>query len=107
VPMGALWGHLIAMNRTAYDALDEQTRAILDGLGTEYLVKYSALVTRQTDEVLAKWKDMGVEVIPFPREELMKAAASEAVAKVRAEWIEKASRTGLPAQEIADQLTLR
>lgn len=107
VPMGALWGHLIAMNREAYDGLDEQTRAIIDGLGTEYLVEYSAAVTRMTEDVKAKWKEMGVEIIPFPRDELVRAAQSDLVQKVRAEWIAKAAQTGLPAEEIAAELQLQ
>lgn len=86
---------------------DEVAKCVIDGPGTEYPVTCSALVTRQADAVPAKWKTTGVEVIPFPRGEPMKAAASEAVAEVRAERIAKAARTGLPVQEIAGQRTLR
>jgi TRAP-type C4-dicarboxylate transport system substrate-binding protein len=103
--MGALWGHLIAMNRDAYEALDDETRAVIDGLGTEYLVEYSAAVKKQTREVKELWaSEMGVEVISFPREELVAAAQSEQVQRVRAAWIEKAAQTGLPAAEIAAEL---
>ena len=107
LPLGALWGHLITMNREAYDALDEQTQAILVGLGSEYLVEYSAQVAIQTEEIKRKWKDMNVEVIPFPLSDIVTAAASDDVQAVRAEWIKKASATGLPAAEIAAELQLK
>ena len=39
-PLGANWGHYIAVNLESYEKLDDQTRAILHGLGREYLVEY-------------------------------------------------------------------
>ncbi len=107
IPFGAIWGHLIAMNRQAYMRLDEQSRAILDGLGSEYLVEYVKQADIQTAAIKAQWKKTGVEIVPFPAAELAKAAKSEKVAKVRAEWIEKASKTGLPAAELAAELELK
>lgn len=105
IPLGASWGHLIAMNREAYEKLDPQTKAAIDAVGKAYLLEYSAQVDLMTRSVEKLWKtEMGVKMIPFPREELMKAAQSPEVKKIRAEWIKKASQTGLPAQDIADEL---
>ncbi|MCB1741413.1 MAG: C4-dicarboxylate TRAP transporter substrate-binding protein [Gammaproteobacteria bacterium] len=101
VTLGASWGHLIAMNRNSYEKLDEQTRAILEGLGREYVVEYVKVLHQLTDQILAEWKSSGIEVIPFPDEPIAKAARSEGVQSVRAEWVKKASATGVPAAEMA------
>jgi len=101
LPLGANWGHFIAMNRDSYDALDEQTRAILDGLGREYVVQYVNVLTRLTEEILADWKKSGVTVMPFPAGPVAKAVRSEAVQKIQQDWIDRASKSGLPAAEIA------
>lgn len=107
IRLGALWGHLIAMNLDAYKKLDEQSRAAIDTVGTAYLVKYSTQVDLQTQNVKKLWKDkLGVKIIPFAHEDLVKASQSDAVKEVRKKWIEKAGATGLPAQDIADELEL-
>ena len=41
VPIGASFGHMITMNLNSYKKLDEQTRAIIDGLGREYAMRYT------------------------------------------------------------------
>jgi TRAP-type C4-dicarboxylate transport system substrate-binding protein len=102
IKLGAGWGHLIAMNRKSYEKLDPQTRAILEGLGREYVIEYVNVLDDLTQKILADWKKTGVEVIPFPDDVMAKASRSEGVQSVRKEWVKKASETGLPAQEIAD-----
>ena len=101
--LGASWGHLVAMNRKSYDSLDPQTRAILDGLGKEYLVEYVAVLDKMTQQILAEWKTKtGVKIIPFPKEPIAKAAKSEGVQEVRKEWIKKAAATGLATDDIVE-----
>lgn len=107
IPFGAIWGHLIAMNRQAYMRLDEPSRAILDGIGNEYIVEYVKQTDIQTAAVKQQWKTTGVQIVPFPASELAKVLKHEKVAKVRAEWIEKASKTGLPAASLAAELELK
>lgn len=102
ITLGASWGHFIAMNRASYDKLDPQSRAIIDGLGTEYLVEYVSVLHKLTDSILADWKKTGVQVIPFPKDVIANATKSEGVQNVRKEWIKKASAAGLPAEEIAE-----
>lgn len=98
--LGASWGHLITMNRNSYNKLDEVTRAILEGIGSEYLVKYANLMEIDTGRVKDTWKKkMGVTIVPFPREDVAKASESELVQNVRKEWIEKAKKQGLAAAE--------
>jgi len=102
ITLGASWGHFIAMNRASYDKLDPQTRAILDGLGKEYLVEYVAVLDKLTEKILAEWKKTGMHVIPFPKDVIAKAAKSDGVQNVRKEWIKKANAAGLPGEEIAE-----
>lgn len=101
-PLGANWGHFIAMNRESYEALDEKTRAILDGLGREYVIQYVNILYNLTDEILEEWKKTGVEVLPFPEQAVAEAVASEGVQEARQEWIKRASETGVPAAEMAE-----
>lgn len=107
IKLGAGWGHLIAMNHKSYDKLDPQTRAILEGLGREYVIEYVNVLEDLTKKILADWKKTGVEVIPIPDEVMAKASQSEGVQSVRKEWIAKATATGLPGQEIADYFAFK
>jgi TRAP-type C4-dicarboxylate transport system substrate-binding protein len=91
------------MNRESYDSLDAQTRAILDGLGKEYLVEYVAVLDKQTQDILAEWKTKtGVKIIPFPQEPIAKATQSAGVQEVRQEWIKKAHAVDLPTDDIVE-----
>lgn len=101
-PLGANWGHFIAMNRESYDSLDEQTRAILDGLGREYVIQYVNTLYDLTDQILEEWKDTGVEVIAFPEQAMAEAVESEGVQQARQEWIQRAGEMGLPSAEMAE-----
>lgn len=102
VPLGANWGHFIAMNRGSYDSLDDQSKAIVDGLGKEYLIHYVNVLTKLTEEIQAEWKTKGVKIMPFPLEPFAKAANSDAVKKIQQDWVDRASKTGLPAAELAE-----
>lgn len=107
VPLGANWGHFIAMNRDSFDALDDQTKAILVGLGKEYLVHYVNTLYRLTDEILDQWKKTGVKIMPFPTAPFAKAVESDAVQKIRKDWVERASKSGLPAAQLADYFAFK
>jgi len=104
VPLGASFGHMLTMNLDSYNKLDEQTRAIVDGLGAEYTVEYAVQLDITTDKVLDGWAEKGVEVIPFPREQLAKVIDNDGIQKVRQEWIERAKALGVPAEKIAAEL---
>lgn len=101
-PLGANWGHYIAMNRESFAKLDEQSQAILRGLGREYLVEYVNTLYNLTDQILEEWKDMGITVLPFPEEAVAKAVNSEGVQEVRKQFVERASQSGLPAAEMVE-----
>ena len=104
VPLGASFGHLLTMNLDSYNGLDDQTRAVVDGLGAEYSVEYAIELDVTIDKVREGWADKGVEVIAFPRDELVAVIDDEGVQKVRQEWIERAKALGVPAEKIASEL---
>jgi len=99
VPIGASFGHLIAMNLNSYKKLDDQTRAVLDGLGREYAMRYTVDLDVLTKKILAGWKQKGVTVIHMPKNAFDKVIDFPAVKAVREKWIEKAKAAGLTADE--------
>jgi TRAP-type transport system periplasmic protein len=107
VPIGASFGHMIVMNLNSYKKLDDQTRAIIDGLGREYAMRYTVTLDVLTEKILAGWKKKGVTITHLPKNSLDKALEFPAVKAVRAKWIEKAKAAGLTAEQanaIADDL---
>lgn len=107
VPFGANWGHIFAMNRKSFDALDAQSKSILVGLGKEFLVHDANVSDEMTNKVLAEWKKSGIKIMPFPAAPMAKAVQSKAVQKIRKEWIERADKAGLPGQKIADYFAFK
>lgn len=105
VPFGASFGHLLAMNLDSYNNMDEETRAVVDQLGKDYLDKYSSMLAEDDARVRELWKgDLGVEVVAFPGDELIALVNDPKVQAVRDEWIEKAKTVDLPVEEIVQSL---
>ncbi|WP_412558043.1 C4-dicarboxylate TRAP transporter substrate-binding protein [Thalassospira sp. MIT1370] len=104
IPLGASFGHLIAMNLDTYNAMDDATRAVVDKLGQEYADAYNDELEKTIKDVRAGWPAKGVEVIQFPKEELVSVIKDERIQAVRQEWIARAEAAGLPAQEIVSEL---
>ncbi|MCA0922555.1 C4-dicarboxylate TRAP transporter substrate-binding protein [Pseudooceanicola nanhaiensis] len=101
IPLGASFGHLLAMNLDTYNGMDDETKAVVDQLGKDYLVEYARVLDEDAARVRELWKgDLGVEVIPFPEEELLSVIDDAGVQGVRQEWIDKANAAGVPAEEI-------
>jgi len=105
VPIGASFGHMIAMNRKSYEKLDPQTRAILEGLAREYTVKYAVQMQIMTDQIVQGWKKKGVTVITLPPDEFAKLVDFPAVKAVREKWISRAKALGVPADKIVEELS--
>jgi len=103
-PFGASFGHIITMNRKSYDAMDDNTRTVIDGLGQEYAMQYATELAIQTEKILADWKEKGVTVIDFPTSEAAELVKDPGVQEVRKTWIEKANALGLPGETIAAEL---
>jgi TRAP-type C4-dicarboxylate transport system substrate-binding protein len=101
IPLGASFGHLLAMNLDTYNSMDDETKAVVDQLGKDYLIEYSRVLDEDAARVRELWKgDLGVNVVEFPTQELMGAIGDAGVQGVRQEWIDKATAAGLPADEI-------
>jgi len=103
-PFGASFGHIITMNRKSYDAMDANTKAIIDGLGQEYAMQYAVELAVQTKKILEGWKAKGVKVIEFPVDQAAALVKDPSVQKVRKTWIDKANALGLPGADIAAEL---
>lgn len=105
MPLGASFGHLLAMNLDAYQGMDEETRAVVDQLGKDYLAEYIRELDIDTANVLELWKgELGVEIIEFPDEDLIALAEDPKVQAVREEWIAKAEAAGLDPAPIVSEL---
>jgi len=110
VPIGASFGHMIVMNLKSYNALDPQTKAIIDGLGREYAMRYTVTLDVLTEKILAGWKKKGVTVTKLPASSLDAALKDPGIQAVRQKWVAKAKATGLTAeqtQDIVDQIENR
>lgn len=103
-PFGASFGHLVAMNRKSFDAMPDDVKAIVEGLGQEYAMRYAVDLEMQIAEVLEGWKSSGVTVIDFPVEDAAALVKDAGVQEIRKTWIEKANAAGLPGDAIAAEL---
>ena len=105
IPFGASFGHLLAVNLDTYNAMDEETRAILDQLGKDYMVEYGRMLTADEKRVRDLWEgDLNVTVTSFPTDQLKAIIEDPKVKAVREEWQAKAEAAGLPVEEIVSDL---
>lgn len=105
MPFGASFGHILAMNLDSYNALDDETRAIIDQLGMDYMEEYASMLEADATNVRDLWKgELGVTVHDFPGEELTALVDDERVQAVREEWQAKAAAADLPVDEIVGKL---
>ena len=110
VPIGASFGHMITMNLKSYNALDPQTKAILDGLGREYAMRYTVTLDELTQKILAGWKKKGVTVTHLPANSLDEAAKDAGRAGGAAEVDRQGQGRRLDrrqAQDIVDEIESR
>lgn len=105
VPFGASFGHIIAMNLDSYNGMDDETRAIVDQLGKDYLQEYSDMLEEAETSAREAWKgDLGVTVTAFSEDELTGLVDDEGVQAVREEWKQKATAVELPVDVIVNKL---
>jgi TRAP-type transport system periplasmic protein len=108
VPFGASFGHILAMNLDAYNALDDETRAVVDQLGKDYLVEYNRLLGEHAAHVRELWAgELAVKVSDFPLGELEALVSDPKVQAVREEWIAKARAVDLPLDGILSDLSFK
>lgn len=104
IPLGASFGHLIAMNLESFNGMDAETQAVVEKLGHDYAKNYADELDKTISMVRAGWADKGVEVIQFPKEELTAVIGDERIQNVRKEWLKRATAAGVPADEVAAEL---
>ena len=97
VPMGASWGHIIAINLDKYNALSDEHKALLETLKYDHLEEMLRLFRAKEEELVKKWaEDKSVEIIEFPAEEFLKATLeSPLVQNVRNSWKGRAVAAGM------------
>ncbi|WP_167591594.1 C4-dicarboxylate TRAP transporter substrate-binding protein [Jiella endophytica] len=106
VPFGASFGHILAMNLDSYNGLDDETRAVIDKLGMDYMEEYAQMLEADETNVQEAWKGkLGVTVSDFPKEQIRPLIEDKRVQAVRKEWEDKAKAAGLPVDEIVSKLT--
>jgi TRAP-type C4-dicarboxylate transport system substrate-binding protein len=110
VPMGASWGHIIAMNTDVYDSLTPKEKEVIDGMKEDYLDELLRLFGEAETRIRKEWADTGkVEVIEFPKDEFLKATlGNEKVQAVRNSWAGRAEAAGMPADQakkVVEELT--
>lgn len=103
IPFGSSYGQFIVMNLKKYNALDEETRNILDSIGEENAQNFVDSLNILADKVRSGWKDKGVEYIPFPADGLKDVLQDEGIQKLRQAWIKRATKAGIPGNEIAKE----
>ena len=103
-PFGASFGHLVAMNRKSFEGMPDDVKAIVEGLGQEYAMRYAVDLEVQIAEVLKGWKEAGVTVMDFPVDKAAALVDNPGVQDIRKTWIKKANAAGLPGEEIAGEL---
>lgn len=105
VPMGASWGHIIAMNNDVYNSLSPEHQKIIDGIKRDHLDELLKRFRAAEERIVNEWKEKGtVELIEFPDDVFLEATlGNEKVQAVRASWKERAVAAGMPA-ESADKV---
>lgn len=101
VPLGASWGHIIAMNMDKYNKLSAEHKKLLETLKYDHLKEMLRLFRAKEAELKAKWAaDKSVEIITFPQDVFLKATlGSPAVQKVRNSWKDRAVKAGIKPDE--------
>lgn len=107
MPLGATWGHLIAMNMEKFNALPKNVQTALLDIGKEYLPRYCDALNAAEQEIRKRWADTGkVEVIQFPAAEFTKVIAKDpGIQAVRDEWVKRAKAQGVDTAPIVDALS--
>lgn len=109
IPLGASWGHLIAMNMDSFNSLPDEIQTEMESIGREYLVRYTRQMLEDEQRVLDQWREDGsVEVVDFPRDAFFELVAnSDEIRAVQDEWAERVSAVELDPDPIIDVLRIR
>lgn len=99
------WGQVgglgIFMNKDMYDSLTPEQQAVLNETGSDMADEFGRIITSANEKAIASMQEEGVEVIELPAEE--RAKLVEMGQPFIGEWVETATSTGLPAQDLLEQ----
>ena len=96
------WGQVggvgIFMNADIHESLSADEQALLAEVGSDMADEFGRLITAANDAAIESMKEQGVEVIELPEAERAKlVAAGEPFID---EWVDTASRVGLPGDDL-------
>jgi len=98
------WGQVgglgIFMNKFMYDSLDPKQQDVLTSTGADMADEFGRMITTANDNAIASMKEQNVEIIELPAEE--RAKLVEAGQKFLGQWVETASASGLPAEQMLE-----
>lgn len=107
VGLGASFGQMLIINQNVFDGLPADFQEVLVEVGAEYLKVFTDEQARFRNEVLEGWADReDFQIVDFPKDDFLAATENDpGVQAVRQRWIDRANELGVPAGEIANQLT--
>jgi TRAP-type C4-dicarboxylate transport system substrate-binding protein len=88
----------IFINKAALDKIPPDVQAAWEKISEQQSLIWAKAYTDTDAKGRQAWKDLGKEVIPFPREE--KAKLAKNLVPVWQAWIQKHEARGKPAKEI-------
>lgn len=107
VGLGASFGQYLIINQGVFDSLPGDFQDVLEEVGAEYLEVFTDEQARYRDEVLQEWAERDdFEIVDFPQEDFLEITENDpGVEAVRQRWVDTARELGVPAEEIAEQMT--
>jgi TRAP-type C4-dicarboxylate transport system substrate-binding protein len=106
VPLGASWGHLIAMNLDSFNSLDSDLQETMLSIGREYLVRYTTEMLKAEQAVYDAWEESGVEIIHFPANAFIETVMeAKGVQAVRQDWANRVKDKDVPVDRITRRLS--
>ncbi|MDZ7839614.1 MAG: hypothetical protein U5R46_02160 [Gammaproteobacteria bacterium] len=107
VGLGASFGQMLVINQNVFDGLPADFQEVLVEVGSEYLKVFTDEQAKFRNEVLEDWAARDdFQIVDFPKEEFLSVTENDpGVQAVRQRWIDTANDLGVPAEEIAAELT--
>lgn len=107
VGLGASFGQMLIINQNVFDGLPADFQEVLVEVGAEYLKVFTDEQAKFRNEVLKSWADRDdFQIVDFPKDDFLAVTENDpGVQAVRQRWIDTANKLGVPAEEIASQLT--
>lgn len=107
VGLGASFGQMLVINQDVFDGLPADFQKVLVEVGSEYLKVFTDEQAKFRNEVLEDWAARDdFQIVDFPKDDFLSVTESDpGVQAVRRRWIDTANDLGVPAEEIAAELT--